>query len=73
VIVLRWDTPEDAAEWQVAVVHYIDAAFPGAAHRTCPPLDGCWGDVSAGVYKTTSVLANGAGSAAVAAALLQQD
>jgi hypothetical protein len=54
------------------VPRYVAAAFPGAVARTCPPLDACWGDVAAGVYGTTSVLASGPGSAAVAAALLQQ-
>jgi hypothetical protein len=72
VIVLRWDSAADAAEWQQAVPRYVAAAFPGAVARTCPPLDACWGDVAAGVYGTTSVLASGPGSAAVAAALLQQ-
>jgi hypothetical protein len=72
VIVLRWDTPDDAAEWQSAVPRYVAAAFPGASQRTCPPLDACWGDVAAGVYGTTSVLASGPGSAVVAAALLNQ-
>jgi len=72
VIVLRWDTADDAAEWQAAVPRYVAAAFPGASQRTCPPLDACWGDVAAGVYGTTSVLASGPGSADVAAALLIQ-
>jgi hypothetical protein len=70
VLVLRWDTPADAAEWQSAVPLYVAAAFPGASARTCPPLDACWGDVAAGVYGTTSVIAAGPGSADVAAALL---
>jgi hypothetical protein len=48
----------------------VAAAFPGATPHTCPPLDACWGDVAAGVYGTTSVLASGPGSAGVAAALL---
>jgi len=72
VIVLRWDTSGDAAEWQAAVPKYVAAASPGAAKTTCPPLDGCWGDIAAGVYETTSVLAVGTGSAPVASALLQQ-
>ena len=72
VIVLRWDSAADAAEWQAAVPRYVAGAFPGAAVRTCPPLDACWGDVAAGVYGRTSVLASGPGSADVAAALLQQ-
>jgi hypothetical protein len=72
VIVLRWDTAADAAEWQAAVPGYVAAAFPGAAARTCPPLDACWGDISAGVFGTTSVLASGPGSAVIAAALLRQ-
>lgn len=72
VIVLRWDTAADAAEWQAAVPRYVASAFPAAPARTCPPLDACWGDVSAGVFGTTSVLASGPGSADVAAALLRQ-
>ena len=73
VFVLRWDTPEDAAEWQAAVPRYVAAAFPSAAARTCPPLDRCWsgaGEVAAGVYGTTAVLASGPNAAAVASALL---
>jgi len=73
VIVLRWDTAADAGEWQAAVPSYVAAAFPDADARTCPPLDGCWGDVAAGVLGTTSVLASGPGSAEVAAALVRQD
>ena len=69
-VVLRWDTPADASEWQAAVPRYVDAVFAGTPRRTCPPLDACWGDVAAGVYGTTSVLAVGPGSAGVAAALL---
>jgi hypothetical protein len=70
VIVLRWDTAADAAEWQAAVPRYAATAFPEATFRTCPPLDGCWGDLAAGVYGTTSVLASGPGAAKVAAAAL---
>ena len=72
-LVLRWDTPEDAAEWQAAVPQYVAAAFPGATPRTCPPLDRCWsgpGELAAGVYGTTAVFASGPGSAAVATSLL---
>jgi hypothetical protein len=72
VIVLRWDTAADAAEWQGAVPRYVAAAFPAGPAQTCPPLDACWGDVAAGVFGTTSVLASGPGSAAAAAALLRQ-
>ena len=71
-IVLRWDTVDDAAEWQAAVPQYVAAAFPTLTGRTCPPLDACWGDVAAGVFGTTSVIARGPGSADVAAALLRQ-
>ena len=73
-IVLRWDSPEDALEWQTAVSQYVAAAFPGATPGPCPPLDRCWsgvGEVAAGVFETKSVLASGPGSAAVAAALLR--
>jgi hypothetical protein len=73
-VVLKWDTPEDAAQWQAAVPKYVTAAFPAATARTCPPLDRCWSgagtDVAAGVYGTTAVLASGPGAALVAAALL---
>jgi hypothetical protein len=75
VLILRWDTPEDAAEWQASVPRYVAAAFPGATPQMCPPLDRCWsgrGEVAAGVYGTTSVLASGPGAAAVGAALLSQ-
>jgi hypothetical protein len=73
-LVVRWDTPQDALEWQAAVPHYVAAAFAGATAHTCPPLDACWsgpGEVSAGVFETTSVLASGPGSAEIAAALLR--
>jgi hypothetical protein len=72
-LVLRWDSPEDAAEWQAAVRVYVAAAFPGATAQTCPPLDSCWsgpGEIAAGVFGTTSVLASGPGSSSVAGALL---
>ena len=73
VIVLRWDSPEDAAEWQTAVPRYVDSAFPGATRGTCPPLDRCWSgpaEIASGVYGTTSVVASGPGAARVAAPLL---
>jgi hypothetical protein len=70
VIVIRWDTATDAAEWQATVPRYVAAAFPGVAAHICPPLDQCWGDVAAGVFGTTSVLAAGPDAARVAAALL---
>jgi hypothetical protein len=73
VVVVRWDTTDDAAEWQAAVPRYVQAAFPGAVPSTCPPLDRCWagpGELAAGIYGTTSVLASGPRAASVAAALL---
>jgi hypothetical protein len=70
VLVLRWDTPADATEWQAAMPYYVAAAFPDASARTCAPLDACWGDVAAGTFGTRTVLASGPGSAVVAAALL---
>jgi hypothetical protein len=42
VIMLRWDTPDDAVQWQAAVPQYVAAAFPGETGHTCPPLDRCW-------------------------------
>jgi hypothetical protein len=73
VLVLRWDTAQDAAEWQAAVPQYVAAAFPGATANTCPPLDHCWSgpaEVASGVYGTTAVFASGPSAARVAAALL---
>ena len=72
-IVLRWDSFDDALEWQAAVPGYIAAAFPGTTAHDCPPLDRCWsgsGEAAAGVLGTTSVLATGPGSTGVAAELL---
>ena len=72
-IVLRWDSADEALEWQTATTQYVAAAFPGAAARTCPPLDRCWtgaGEIAAGVLGTTSVLVSGHDSASVATALL---
>jgi len=72
VLALRWDTIDDAAEWRDAVTPYVDAAFPGAARRDCPPLDHCWSSastVASGVLGTTSVFASGPGADTVAAAL----
>jgi hypothetical protein len=75
VLVVRWDTPEDAAEWQAAVPRYVAAAFPGAVARTCPPLDRCWTagatNVAAGVYGTRSVFASGPSGELIAAGLLR--
>jgi hypothetical protein len=73
VIMLRWDTPDDAVQWQAAVPPYVAAAFPGETGHTCPPLDRCWSgptELAAGVYGATAVLASGPNAAAVAAALL---
>jgi len=73
VIMLRWDTPDDAVQWQAAVPQYVAAAFPGETGHTCPPLDRCWSgpaELAAGVYGATAVLASGPNAAAVAAALL---
>ena len=73
-LVLRWDTPEDAAEWRQATARYVAAAFPGATVSDCPPLDHCWSsstaEVAAGVFGDTGVLATGPGSEAVAVGLV---
>jgi hypothetical protein len=72
-IVLRWDSADDALEWQTAAAQYVAAAFPGATPRACPPLDRCWtgtGEVAAGVLGRTSVLVRGPDAPSVAAALL---
>jgi hypothetical protein len=71
VLVLRWDTLADAAEWRTAVPAYIAAAFPGAAAHDCPPLDRCWtssSELASGVLGQTSVFVSGPGAAAAAAA-----
>jgi hypothetical protein len=72
VLALRWDTIDDAAEWRDAVPRYVEAAFPGATPRDCPPLDHCWSSastVASGVLGTTSVFASGPGADTLAAAL----
>jgi hypothetical protein len=72
VLALRWDTIDDAAEWRDAVPRYVEAAFPHATARDCPPLDHCWSSgstVASGVLGTTSVFASGPGADTVAAAL----
>ena len=50
----------------------VEAAFPGATPRNCPPLDLCWSSgstVASGVLGTASVFASGPGADIVAAAL----
>jgi hypothetical protein len=72
-LILRWDTPEDAAEWREAVPRYVSAAFGELASRDCPPLDRCWtgaGELAAGTVGETSVLVSGPEAAVVAANLL---
>jgi hypothetical protein len=72
VLALQWDTIDDAAEWRAAVPRYVDAAFPGATARDCPPLDHCWSSsstIATGVLGTASVFASGPGADTVAAAL----
>ena len=72
VLALRWDTIDDAAEWRDSVPRYVEAAFPGATARDCPPLDRCWSSgstLASGVLGTASVFASGPGADAIAAAL----
>jgi len=72
-LVLRWDSPEDAAEWRDAVPHFVTAAFGVATPGDCPPLDGCWSgtaELAAGTLGETSVLVSGPGAAVIAASLL---
>jgi len=74
-LALRWDTPEDAAEWRDAFSAYLAAAFPGEMPRDCPPLDRCWSgpaDLAVGMLGETTVFAAGPGSDAIAATLLVQ-
>jgi hypothetical protein len=74
-ISLVWDTIEDAGQWRDAVARYVEAAFPGAAARDCPPLDDCWSGastVASEVLGTTGIFASGPGAETVAATLLAQ-
>ena len=74
-LALEWDTIDDGAEWRIAVTRYVEAAFPDATARDCPPLDHCWSSsstVASGVLGTASVFASGPGSDTLAAALLAQ-
>ena len=75
VLVLRWDTIDDAVAWRDAVPRYVGAAFPGATARDCPPLDRCWSstwDLATGVLGATSVFASGPAPDTVAPALFNQ-
>jgi hypothetical protein len=72
-LVLRWDSPEDAAEWRDAVPRFVTAAVGAATPRDCPPLDRCWSgtaELAAGVLGDRSVVVSGPGAEAVAADLL---
>jgi hypothetical protein len=72
-LLLRWDTPDDAAKWRDAVPRYVAAAYPDATARDCPPLDRCWSTatgLAVGTRGDTSVLVSGPRSEALAAALL---
>jgi hypothetical protein len=72
-LVVRWDTPEDAAEWRNAVPRYVAAAFGDPQGHDCPPVDRCWTattELAAGSLGGTSVLVSGPGAAEVAAKLL---
>jgi hypothetical protein len=75
-VVLRWDTPEDAAEWRDAFPRYVAAAFSGATVAgDCPPLDRCWSgtaEIAAGALGETTVFASGPGASELAAAVLGQ-
>jgi len=76
VLVLRWDSIEDADEWRDAVPSYVAAAFPGAPARDCPPLDRCWtasSTVAAGTLGATTVVASGPGANTLAAAALTEN
>jgi hypothetical protein len=69
---LEWDTIEDAAQWRDAVPPYVEAAFPAATARDCPPLDHCWSSpstVASEVLGTTSIFASGPGAESIATAL----
>jgi hypothetical protein len=70
---LEWDTIDDAAQWRDAVPPYVEAAFPSAAARDCPPLDHCWSTpstVASEVLGTTSIFASGPGAESIATTLL---
>ena len=75
VLVLRWDTPEDADEWRAAAPRYVVAAFPGAVTHVCPAVDACWleGDreLALGSSATTTVFASGPEAELIAASLIQ--
>jgi len=72
-LVLRWDSPADAAEWRDAIPQYVEALFGGATTRDCPPLDRCWAagtnELAAGTFGQTSVLVSGPTAAIVGAGL----
>ena len=74
-LVLRWDTPADAAEWRADAPDYVAAAFPAAQERLCPAVDHCWltGDreLATVTADDVTVFASGADAELVAAALIK--
>jgi hypothetical protein len=75
IVVVRWDSDEDAAQWRAAASTYVRAAFPTLEPRACPAVDGCWleGDheVALDSAGRVTALASGANAELLAAVVLQ--
>jgi hypothetical protein len=72
-LLIRWDTPDDGAEWRDAAQRYVAAAFPESSAADCPPLDRCWTGASglaAVTLGATSILASGPAARDLAVALV---
>lgn len=73
VLALRWDSYEEAGEWQAGLMRFVAAAFPGASAEDCPPLDYCWSGratLGAGTLGTAAALAAGPAAPMLAATAL---
>jgi hypothetical protein len=73
-VVLRWDTDEDAAEWQKVMSAYVSAAFPAANTSRCPAVRACWleggRELATAARGRSTTFASGPAGELVAATLL---
>jgi hypothetical protein len=71
---LRWDTDEDAAEWERIVPSFVTAAFPAATVSRCPAVATCWLDgsreLAVAARGRTTTFASGPAGELVAATLM---
>jgi hypothetical protein len=72
-LVVRWDSPEDAAAWRALAPLLVAAAFPGAQERGCPAVEHCWvagnREIASAAVRDLTVLASGTAGELVAATI----